>query len=71
MWTKLFAGWLKALCDNRDPFELPDAVRTGKAVVKPLGELQMDSSVSSVDSGTAADPSGYLTNPPFTMGEIF
>lgn len=71
VWTKRYDGWLKMLCDNKNPFELPDAQRTGLAVVKPLGKLQRDPSASSVDSGLSSDPRDYLTNPPFTMGQVF
>lgn len=71
VWTTRYEKWMKALCDNKNPFELPDAQRTGLAVVKPLGKLQRDPSASSVDSGLSSDPGDYLTNPPFTMGEIF
>lgn len=71
VWTMRFEKWLTALKDNTDPFELPDAPRTSKQVIKPVGELMMDMTHSSVDSGSVLDPSDYLTNPPFYMGKIW
>lgn len=71
VWTKRYDLWLKKLCDNKDPFELPDAPRTGKEIIKPLGDVAKDATSSSVDSGTSQDPTSYLTNPPFTMGQLF
>jgi len=71
VWTLRFEKWLTALKDNTDPFELPDAPRTGKQVVKPLGELQRDPTVSSIDSGGTSDPLNYLTSPTFYIGMPF
>lgn len=70
VWTMRYDKWLKALKDNNDPFELPDAPRTGKQIVKPLGELQKDATSLSVDSGTAQDPYNYISNPPFRIGQV-
>ena len=71
VWTRMFNDWLKALADQDNPFELPDAVRNQKAVVKPPGELQRDMSAFSVDSGTTADPANYLSDAPFSINMKF
>jgi hypothetical protein len=71
VWTRMYDNWLKALADNTNPFELPDAPRNAKAVVKPLGELQIDMTSNSIDSGMASDPLNYSTNPVFKMGMPF
>lgn len=63
VWTLRFEKWLTALKDNTDPFELPDAPRTGKQVIKPIGELMQNPMNNSVDSGLASDQSNYLTRP--------
>src|SRR4051812_2701295 len=49
VWTKQYNQWLQALADNTNPFELPDAPRNSKAVIKPLGELQLDMISDSID----------------------
>lgn len=71
VWTKRFDKYLDMLQDNRKPFELPDAPRTGKEIIKPLGDVQADATSLSVDSGSAQDPYDYLTNPPFRIGQVF
>lgn len=71
VWTKMFNDWVKALADPKNPYELGDAPRTGKAVVKPLGELMLDGTQGGIDSGTTEDPYGYITNPPFRINQIF
>ncbi len=64
IWTQRFDKWLTALKNNDDPFELPDAARTGLAVVKPIGELQADT--TSISDGSYT----YLDSAPFTMNQI-
>jgi hypothetical protein len=71
VWTKQYNQWIQALADNTNPFELPDAPRNAKAVVKPLGELQSDMVSNSVDSGTSEDPYLYISSPTFSMGMKF
>lgn len=71
VWTKMYDRWIDELASNRNPFELPDAPRTGLAVIKPIGEAQADSTRNSIDSGQASDPYDYLTNPVFRMGMKF
>lgn len=72
VWTKMFDKWMKDLGDNECPFELPDAPRTGKEVLKPIGELQADPMSDSVDSGsTSTDPYNYISSPPFSIGMKF
>lgn len=69
VWTKMLNGWILALADPKNPFELSDAPRTGRAVIKPVGEAMADPMSISVDSGTSADPTNYVTNPTFYMGQ--
>lgn len=71
VWTKQYKDWLNALADNTNPFELPDAPRNEKAVVKPLGELQFDMVRNSIDAGTTEDPYTYISNPSFSMNMKF
>lgn len=71
VWTKMFNDWIKALLDPKNPFELPNAQRNARQIVKPQGEMQASMISNSVDSGTATSPSNYLTAPTFYMGKIF
>jgi hypothetical protein len=71
VWTKMLNDWLKALADPNNPYELSDAPRSGRAVVKPVGEVMDGPLQASVDSGTAQDPYGYISTPPFYMGQKF
>ncbi len=71
VWTKMFNDWIKALADPNNPFELTDAPRNNKQVIKPPGEMQLDMMSQSIDSGSPQDPSGYLSNPPWKIGQIF
>lgn len=71
VWTKQYNQWLTALADQNNPFELPDAPRNQRAVVKPPGELQHDMISNSVDSGTSADPNNYISAPAFSIGMKF
>ena len=64
IWTARYEKWLSQLKDNNDAFELPDAPRTGKEIVKPMGEL-LDSTV------TLADEFSYITDPVFTIDMKF
>jgi len=71
VWTKMFFDWLERLASQKDPFHLIDATTNLKLVVKPLGELQFDSTNFSVDSGTNQNPGDYLTTPTFSIGMKF
>lgn len=71
VWTRMYDQWIKALADNTNPFELPDAPRNAKAVVKPLGELQIDMISNTVDTGSVTDPNNYLSNPTFSINMKF
>lgn len=71
VWTQRFEAWLGSLKDPKDPFELPDAARTQKRIIKPLGEQQQDPTVNSVDAGGASDPGNYLSSPVFSVGMPF
>lgn len=71
VWTKQYNQWIDALADQKNPFELPDAPRNQKQIVKPLGELQFDMVRNSIDSGTTEDPFNYITSPPFSAGMKF
>lgn len=71
VWTKMLNGWIEALADPKNPYELSDAPRTGRAVIKPVGDVMADSTTYSVDSGLVSDPSKYLTVPTFYIGQKF
>lgn len=71
VWTKMFEGWLDKLASAKEPFHLIDAATNQKLVVKPLGEMQFDSTNFSVDSGTTSDPTNYITTPTFSIGMKF
>lgn len=71
VWTKMHNDWIKALSDPNNPFELPDAPRNAKAVVKPPGEFQQDMVRNSIDAGTPNAPDSYLTDPTFSIGMKF
>jgi hypothetical protein len=61
VWTARYCDWKKALLDSKNPYELPDAVRTETAVVKPLSGLQSSTTTGVTDYD-------YLTNAPFRIG---
>lgn len=63
VWTKMFLDWLDRLGSAKDPFELPDAPRTGREVVKPIGRMMEDS--------TSLDTHTYIDSPPFTINMKF
>lgn len=71
VWTKMFFDWLERLSSQKDPFHLIDATTTGRLTVKPMGEMQRDPIISSVDSGTTSDPADYLSTPTFSIGMKF
>lgn len=71
VWTKMFNNAIQALSDPKNPYELVDAPRTSKAVIKPLGEMMRDPQTESVDSGLVSDPTIYMTNPTFYIGQKF
>lgn len=58
-WTQRYMDWKRALVDPKNPYELPDAVRTATAIVKPLGQVESDT--STIDNT-------YATAPPFSVG---
>ena len=70
LWTKMYLGWLDRLGSAKDPFELPDAERTGLAVVKPLGEIQSDLTELS-DFTYNDDLNGTGPGPTFKIGMQF
>lgn len=70
-WWKMFAAWIEALADPKNPYELSDAPRTGSEVIKPIGELLRDPQSGSIDTGTSADPANYLSSPTFSIGMKF
>ena len=71
VWTKMFNDWIKALADPNNPFELSDAGRNNKQIIKPVGEMLLDPTSGSVDTGMASDPSDYLSNSPYSIGMKF
>lgn len=71
VWTVRFEGFKKALQDPNNPYELTDAARNDKTVVKPLGQLQSSTVDSLSADGTAPQNQTYSTNPPFFVGMKF
>lgn len=71
VWTIAFQAWLKDLGDPMVPYQLPDAAKNSKEIIQPIGEMQRDPTISSIDSGTAQDPTNYLYAPTFRIGMKF
>ncbi len=65
IWLQMFEDWLKRLADGEDPFELPDAPRTGLAVEKQSADLAS----SFVSDGAIADFDG--DDPTITRAQVF
>lgn len=65
LWTKRFESWLVDLANPKNPLEL-DAPRTGKEIIKPVGEQQADTTSLIGDPSNTFD---YLNSPPFSMDQ--